>query len=113
MTSSQSSSAKPPPTKPVPLEAFFQAFDGTWWVQFDQALQAGPVDTGNWSLRADGRIRNLTGCLAAGTVVTSGSTPGALAGGNRCSYDPPPFDVRGLVGGLPADPFFSFPVTTI
>lgn len=80
-------------------------------VTFDQALVAGPIAKGNWGADIDLSEYECTGALAVGATVALEIEPiGPAVAGRRVRFAPPPFDVVGLVSGVPAPAFPAFPI---
>lgn len=97
-------------TKPTPVSAAFNVAGLTWSVTFNQPLPAGPLNVGNWTMRATNDDYNAVTAVAAGNVVSGTAVlllPGI--GPDEINYAPPPFDVTSLLG-LPADAFAGFPL---
>ncbi len=84
---------------------------GTWSVQFDQPLQAGPLDASNWTFRADDSMQEASTATAAGDTVSGDSTTTTLDfGDDVANYGAAPADVIGLDSGEPAAAFSDFPL---
>jgi len=107
------STFSPLPDPPIALTASVFALVLT--VTFDRALQPGAVDFGNW------RARNTNVMFPASAAVIGGpgNTQAIVAlmgpgvpdfGGNRCWYEPPPFDVVGHPDAVPVAGF-TLPLT--
>lgn len=109
----------PPPTAPVPVSATFSIGPSQVVVNFDQALVPGALNAANWQAEANigagnrkfdpvgapqavaSRVQFIAADVGVGFLV------------NNVRYQPPPFDVVGLVSGMPAAAFPVFPLTVI
>lgn len=97
---------------PVPILARWFAFPTIHLiVTFQHALEPGVVDHLNWTAMHGLTDYAGTAAVAAGDTVTVqmanvgiGNIP------NRCTYAPPPFDVR-TPTRVTADAFADFPIT--
>lgn len=95
---------------PVPVLATLNAASGAWSCTFDQSLQPGVLDEGNWTVRSLLAPYLVTSATAAGNVVSGASTGGLPAGGPAVmGYAPPPFDVVNAIA-QPTFAFSGFPV---
>jgi len=101
-----------PPDPPVPVEAHYVA--PNLLVDFDQDLQPGPVDEGNWFMAFEDRLYYSDNAwIAPGQprrVQCHMFVHAGIIGPNACWYYPPPFDVIS-VKDIPAERFEPFPVT--
>ena len=96
----------------MPVSATVLAGPDRLQVTFDQPLQPGTVAGGNWGMLHAGFIWGDTGPgTAAGSTVTVPMAQALPVAGETCDYSPPPFDVLGLAGGLPAASFAGLPIT--
>ena len=96
---------------PVPLSATIDLATGVWSCTFDQALQPGPVDIGNWSIRRTNQLQVITTAVASGNVVAGATTTGMLSiGPDVINWSPPPFDVVNAID-QPSFAFAGFPLT--
>lgn len=78
-------------------------------------LLPGPLNPGNWFLRAT-NVNYAGGvpCTAGGPFVTCTMAAGLpFPGPDVVNYGPPPFDVVTLGDLEPADPFNDFPLTVL
>jgi hypothetical protein len=82
-------------------------------VTFDQPLvDDAAIDTANWTVRiADVTRTVVLAEVSAGIVVLQLAVGAADPGDDVVSFDPPPDDVIGASGLLPAPGFTDFPVT--
>lgn len=106
-------------TAPVPVSATFSLATKLIVVNFDQPLVAGPLNAANWEGHSDigagldkwtpvgvpqavaSRVQFISQTLAPSFVT------------DQVDYRAPPFDVIGLVGGLPAAAFTGFLMTQV
>ena len=96
----------------MPTNATWFAFPGIHLiVDFQHQLEPGPVDHTNWTA-----VHGLTNYIATAAAVAGNQVTiqmlnnGIGFGANRCTYAPPPFDVR-TPHGTPAAAFVDFPIT--
>jgi len=77
-------------------------------VTFDQPLENGALDSGNWTVVTGGPA-SVTGASVVGGVVqvTLSAAPLSVS---SVSFAPPPFDVVAAGSGLAAAAFSGFPV---
>lgn len=95
---------------PIPIAATFIVATSAWTCTFNQPLQPGALDTGNWTLRATGNAHTAATATAAGSVVSGVmGLPVADPGADVVNFAPPPADVLSLTG-LPAVAFTDFPL---
>ena len=75
-------------------------------------VDAGAIDTANWSVRWNNINRVVSGASIVGNRVVLGLTAGGADPGiDRVTFAPPPFDVITTDGGNPVQAFTDFPVT--
>lgn len=79
-------------------------------VTFDQPLEDGALDAGNWSFAPPGPAV-INGASVAGGVVQLQLSAAPLSV-STVSFAPPPFDVVAAGSGLSAAAFSGFPVVT-
>lgn len=97
---------------PVPILAQWFGFPGPHLiVTFQHQLEPGPVNHGNWSAMHALTAWDGTAAVVAGNKVTVqmanvgiGNLP------SRCTYAPPPLDVR-TPNHVTADAFADYPIT--
>ena len=95
---------------PVPAGATWESGTSIVVVTFDQPLEDGVLDAGNWTV-ATGGPASVTGASVVGGVVQVqlNAVPFAVT---TVSFAPPPFDVVAAGSGLEAAAFSGFPVVT-
>lgn len=107
------------PTAPVPIGATFSLSSQQVVTTFDQPLIAGSIDTANWDVQLNigAGIRRWR---PAGSVQAVGSRVqwiamdvGSAFLASTITYAPPPFDVLGLAGAMPAAAFAFSPVVIV
>lgn len=80
-------------------------------VTFQHALQPGPLDPLNWSAMHALTAWDATTAVAAGNTVTCDMANVGIGNlPSRCTYAPPPFDVR-TPTAVAAPAFVGFPIT--
>lgn len=88
-------------------------------VNFDRPLEVGALNAANWeceaNLGAGNRLFQPVGVpqAVASRVQWVANDVGVGFLINVVKYQPPPFDVRSLVGSLPAVAFGAFPITVL
>jgi hypothetical protein len=102
----------PDATNPVIVDADGSAMPTALLLTFDQVLVAGSLNLGNWSVFWGGRVYSVASASAsADQVIITGSQASTFPFPDQVSFSPPPFDVVGASGGLPAAAFSAFPIT--
>jgi len=98
------------PEPPVPAGATWESGTAIVEVTFDQPLENGALDAGNWAV-ATGSPASVTGASVVGGVVQVQLNAAPLSV-STVSFAPPPFDVVAAGSGLAAAAFSGFPVVT-
>jgi len=95
---------------PIPMLATCHLAGAQLRVDFDLPLKAGPLDPGNWVWHFQNLQFECTAAAASGTRVTAEGTPSTESNPpDRCSYNPPPYDVLSVCAGV-AQAFADFPI---
>lgn len=102
-----------PQVAPLPINAtFLFGPPNAVQVTFDSLIRDQPHDVANWFVRFDAVLYRIVVIVTRDDFLRLTLTfDRFLAGPDIVSYDPPPFDVNGLLTGLPVQPFFAFPIT--
>lgn len=101
----------------MPVSGVFSTFLSRLTLDWDRALEPGPLDLANWRLRYNNfrwDAISMTAGLPAAHQSTGNFTNTGIPQppGTALDYLPPPFDVRGVTG-VPAAAFSDFPITPV
>lgn len=101
-----------PDPAPVPIAAVAYIPGFRVDVTFDRPLVAGAVTPTTWFVRHGGLDYGIFTSASSGAGVVIGLSGGTKSdpGPDVVSYSPPPFDIKSLVGGVPAAAFTGFPL---
>lgn len=94
----------------MPSSATWQSGTSVVEVTFDQALEDGALDAGNWTVVVGGPA-SVTGASVVSGVVQVQLSAAPLSV-TSVSYDPPPFDVVAAGSASAAEAFADYPVVT-